>query len=109
METEAINITCSQAEGNKNSGRQIEGYFDFVVPPLEGFWWQEGILGVDYTDKESFNFISVIRLPDFVTKEDFDWAVAEAAEKRKPTSQRLNFSLIMKAYAFVSARWPLRR
>ena len=80
METEAINITCSQAEGNKNSGRQIEGYLTLWFL-LEGFWWQEGILGVDYTDKESFNFISVIRLPDFVTKEDFDWAVAEAAEK----------------------------
>ncbi|MGI5936512.1 MAG: GyrI-like domain-containing protein [Oscillospiraceae bacterium] len=73
------------------SGRHIDGYFDFVVPPLEGFWWQEGVLGVDYSDKESFNFISVIRLPDFVTREVFDWAVAEAAEKKKTDFSKVEF------------------
>ena len=59
------------------------GYFDFVVPPLEGFWWQEGVEGVDYSDKSAFHWISVIRLPEFVTKTEFDWAVAEAARKKK--------------------------
>jgi len=54
-----------------------------VVPPLEGFWWQDGVKGVDYTHKENFNFISVIRLPDFVTKDDFDWAIAKATVKKK--------------------------
>lgn len=62
---------------------KIEGYFEYVVPPLEGFWWQEGIKGIDYEHKENFQFISVIRLPDFVTKEDFDWAIGEATKKKK--------------------------
>ena len=62
---------------------RIEGFFEYVVPPLEGFWWQDGVSGVDYTNKASFNWISVIRLPDFVTKADFDWAVETAAKKKK--------------------------
>ena len=62
---------------------RIEGFFEYVVPPLEGFWWQEGIDGVDYRDKSTFHWISVIRLPEFVTKKDFDWAVEEAARKKK--------------------------
>ena len=62
---------------------KMEGFFEYVVPPLEGFWWQDGVDGVDYGNKDSFNWISVIRLPDFVTKDDFDWAAAEAAKKKK--------------------------
>ena len=62
---------------------KIEGFFEYVVPPLEGFWWQDGVVGVDYTDKSAFNWISVIRLPDFVTGPDFLWAVAEAYRKKK--------------------------
>ena len=62
---------------------QIEGFFEYVVPPLEGFWWQEGVDGIDYADKASFHWIAVIRLPDFVTKADFDWAIAEASRKKK--------------------------
>jgi len=62
---------------------KIDGFFEYVVPPLEGFWWQEGIKGVDYTNKDTFSWISVIRLPDFVTKDDFDWAAAEASKKKK--------------------------
>ncbi len=58
---------------------KIEGYFPYVVPPLEGFWWQEGVHGVDYERKEEFRWISVIRLPDFVSEEDFAWAKQEAA------------------------------
>ena len=61
----------------------IEGFFEYVVPPLEGFWWQEGVDGIDYGDKSTFHWISVIRLPEFVTKKDFDWAVEEAARKKK--------------------------
>ena len=68
---------------SKKSDHQIDGYFDYVVPPLEGFWWQDGVQGVDYTHKENFRWISVIRLPDFVTKADFDWAIEEAARKKK--------------------------
>ena len=63
--------------------RKIEGFFEYVVPPLEGFWWQEGMEGVDYSDKSSFHWISVIRLPDFVSREDFQWAVEEAGRKKK--------------------------
>lgn len=68
---------------SKKGNHKIEGYFDYVVPPLEGFWWQDGIKGVDYTHKETFKWISLIRLPDFVTKADFDWAVTEATQKKK--------------------------
>lgn len=62
---------------------KIEGFFEYVVPPLEGFWWQENTAGVDYTDKALFNWISVIRLPDFITKENFKWAVETATKKKK--------------------------
>lgn len=62
---------------------RIEGYFPYVVPPLEGLWWQDGITGIDYSHKENFRWISMIRLPEFVTKEEFDWAVREAEEKKQ--------------------------
>lgn len=70
---------------------RIEGYFDYVVPPLEGFWWQEGVLGVDYAHKETFEWISVIRVPEFVTKAEFEWAVAEAAQKKKTDFSKVEF------------------
>ncbi len=73
---------------------QIAGYFDYVVPPLEGFWWQDGVAGIDYGHKETFQFLSVIRLPDFVTKEDFDWAVAEATQKKKTDFSKVAFRTI---------------
>ena len=62
---------------------KIAGFFEYVVPPLEGFWWQDDVDGVNYADKSGFHWISVIRLPDFVTKSDFDWAVETAAKKKK--------------------------
>ncbi len=62
---------------------KIEGFFEYVVPPLEGFWWQDNVDGVDYSNKTTFNWISVIRLPDFVTKKDFEWAVQTATKKKK--------------------------
>ena len=62
---------------------KIQGFFEYVVPPLEGFWWQEGTSGVNYNDKSAFNWLSVIRLPDFVTENDFHWAVETAAKKKK--------------------------
>lgn len=68
---------------SKLGDHRIAGYYDFVVPPLEGFWWQDGADGFDYADKSALSWISVLRLPDFVTKADFDWAVAEAARKKK--------------------------
>lgn len=62
---------------------RIEGFFDYVVPPLEGFWWQDNAEGFDYNDKSAFNWISVIRLPDFITRKDFEWAVETATRKKK--------------------------
>lgn len=65
------------------SDYKIEGFFEYVVPPLEGFWWQDGVDGVDYSDKSTFNWISIIRLPDFIAQKDFDWAVRTAEKKKK--------------------------
>lgn len=73
------------------SSHKIEGYFEYVVPPLEGFWWQDGSTTIDYSNKDSFNFISLIRLPDFVTKADFNWAIQEAIKKKKMDFARVEF------------------
>ena len=70
---------------------KIDGYFEYVVPPLEGFWWQDGRVGIDYNQKEELNFISIIRLPDFVTKKDFDWAIEEATKKKKQDFSKVEF------------------
>lgn len=70
---------------------RIEGYFDYVVPPLEGFWWQDGVNGVDYAHKETYQWISLIRLPDFVTKADFDWTITEATKKKKTDFSKVEF------------------
>ena len=76
---------------SKKGDRQIEGYFDYVVPPLEGFWWQDGVQGIDYAHKETFRWISAIRLPDFVTQADFDWAVEEVTRKKKADFSKAEF------------------
>lgn len=76
---------------SKKGTRKIEGYFDYVVPPLEGFWWQEGTGRIDYGKKEAFCFISVIRLPNFVTKEDFAWAAEQAQEKKRQDFSKAEF------------------
>lgn len=73
------------------SSHKIDGFFPYVVPPLEGLWWQDGIRGVDYTRKEDFRFISLLRLPDFVTEEEFAWAVAEAEKKKKTDFSPVEF------------------
>ena len=76
---------------SKKGDHKIEGYFDYVVPPLEGFWWQENVDGIDYSHKENFQWISVIRLPDFVTKADFEWATEEATSKKKMDFSKVEF------------------
>ena len=73
---------------------RIEGFFDYVVPPLEGFWWQDGVGGIDYSDKSTFNWISAIRLPDFVTQNDFDWAAAAAKKKKHLDCSKAEFLTI---------------
>lgn len=70
---------------------KIEGFFEYVVPPLEGFWWQDNVNGVDYVNKDSFNWVSVIRLPDFVAKKDFEWAVETATRKKKLDCSKAEF------------------
>ena len=83
---QAISILYAVAYTLKMSYKtdyKIKGFFEYVVPPLEGFWWQEDVEDVDYTNKSAFHWISVNRLPDFVTKEDFDWAVETATKKKK--------------------------
>ena len=82
----AIGVLYSVAYTLKMSYKtdhKIDGFYEYVVPPLEGFWWQDGIDGIDYNVKSSFNWISVIRLTDFITKQDFDWAVETATIKKK--------------------------
>lgn len=73
------------------STHQIKGFFEYVVPPLEGLWWQEGIRGVDYSCKDSFQWISLIRLPDFVKKFDFEWALEETSKKKKTDFSPVEF------------------
>ena len=79
---------------SKKGNHKIEGYFDYVVPPLEGFWWQDGIEGVDYSRKADFHWISVIRLPDFVSENDFRWTLQEAEEKKKQDFSGVEFLTI---------------
>ena len=76
---------------SKKGDHRIDGYFDYVVPPLEGFWWMDGTAGIDYAHKEAFNWISVIRLPDFVTEKDFRWAIQEATAKKKQNFSKVEF------------------
>lgn len=73
---------------------KIDGFYEYVVPPLEGFWWQDGICGVDYSKKDEFNWISIIRLPDFITRENFGWAVKTASEKKKIDCSKAEFLTI---------------
>lgn len=76
---------------SKMGSHKIQGYFDYVVPPLEGFWWQDGAEEIDYAHKESFQWISVIRLPDFVTEDDFKWVISEATSKKKQDFSKVEF------------------
>ena len=78
----ALYALCYTLKMSKLGDHRIEGYFDYVVPPLEGLWWQEGVETVDLSRKDALSWISMIRLPDFVREEDFRWAQAEAARKK---------------------------
>lgn len=84
----AVAFTIKMSKLGKH---KLEGYFDYVVPPLEGLWWQEDVRGVDYTHKEDFQWISLIRLPEFVTKEVFAWAIREATEKKQKDFSPVEF------------------
>ena len=93
----ALNILYAVAYTLKMSYKtdyKINGFYEYVVPPLEGFWWQDGVVGVDYSNKSTFNWISVLRLPDFITQKDFDWAVSTATKKKKLDCSRAEFLTI---------------
>lgn len=83
---------------SKKGEHKILGYFDFVVPPLEGLWWMRDDSKIDYSHKENFSWISMIRLPDFVTPKELDWAVKTASEKKKKDFSKVNFLNITKDY-----------
>lgn len=76
------------------TNKKIEGYFDYVVPPLEGLWWQDGVKGIDYCRKQDFQWVSMIRLPDFVGFDDFRWALAEAEKKKNKDLSKVKFLTI---------------
>ena len=83
---QAISVLYAVAYTLKMSHKtdhKIEGFYEYVVPPLEGFWQQEAPGAIDYSRKEAFRWVSVIRVPDFVTQADFDWAVEAASRKKK--------------------------
>ena len=84
----AVAFTIKMSEMGKHP---LKGYFDYVMPPLEGLWWQKEIQGVDYTRKKDFQWISLIRLPEFVTKAVFDWAIVEATEKKQQDFSSVEF------------------
>ena len=75
---------------SKKGDHQIDGYFDYVVPTLEGFWWQDGVAGIDYAHKENFEWISVIRLPDFVKRLILNGRLRRLPRRKRQTSQRSN-------------------
>ncbi|MCI8593758.1 MAG: transcriptional regulator [Oscillospiraceae bacterium] len=76
---------------SRKAGHEIGGFFEYVVPPLEGFWWQNGANKINYADKASFRWISAIRLPDFVSTADFEWAATEAGRKKKLDCSKAEF------------------
>lgn len=93
----AIEVLYSVAYTLKMSYKtdyRIEGFFEYVVPPLEGFWWQEGLDGVDYSSKNTFCWISVLRIPDFITAADLEWAKETAAKKKRVDCSRAEFLTI---------------
>ena len=71
---------------SKMDGSQPQGYFDYVVPPLEGLWWmekREGFDGIHITDKSCFCWTSMIGLPSFVSRQVLEQA-KEKLHKKNP-------------------------
>ena len=95
--SQAISVLYAVAYTLKMSYKgpyKIEGFFEYVVPPLEGFWWQENICGVNYADKAGFHWISVLRLPDFISPADVEWAKQEVAKKKNIFCEAVEFLTI---------------
>ena len=88
---------------------KIEGFFEYVVPPLEGFWWQDDVESVDYTNKSAFNWISVIRLPDFISKADLTGRWKQQRKRRNLIVRQQSILRLMRDYAFKLCIWVLLR
>ena len=98
---QSIELLYSVAYKLKMSYRseyQIDGFFQYVVPPLEGFWWIDGLHGMDVTRKEELNFISLLRLPDFIHEKDVQWAKIEVSKKKNKDYSKVEFLLMTRAY-----------
>lgn len=69
---------------SKMNNTQPEGYFEYTVPPLEGLWYCDDVSfdGLNVTDKDKFKWVSLIRQPEFVTEEVFQWARAALSAKK---------------------------
>ena len=103
-------VTTFRRRGPSNARKgdhRIPGYFDFVVPTLEGLWWQPGANGMDYNRKDELEFFSMIRMPDFVTEEEFAWVKSEAARKKRGTSGRSSSSTSRRGSACSACTWDL--
>lgn len=95
--SQAISILYSIAYTLRMSYKgdyKIEDYFEYVVPPLEGFWWQEGVMGVDIENKASFQWISCIRLPDFIKEKDVEWAKEQVWKKKGIDGKKAKFLIL---------------
>ncbi len=70
---------------------KIEGFFEYVVPPLEGFWWIDNLEGMDYNRKDDLEWITVLRLPEFITEKDFQWAINQVSTKKGIDCSKVEF------------------
>jgi len=85
----AISYTIKMS---KNGEHIPIGYFEYVVPPLEGQWWiPKGNADTDYTKKSDFCWVSMIRQPDFVTEDVFKWACKEVEKKKKLDTSKAEY------------------
>lgn len=73
---------------------RMEGFFEYVVPPLEGLWWTDKDGACGFTDKSDFRWIAMIRIPDFVKREDVEWAKNEAGRKKGLDCSAIEFMTV---------------
>ena len=85
----AVAYTLKMSE---KSGYEMKGFFNYVVPPLEGLWWQQGSdEKIDYSRKDDFSWISMMRIPDFVSPDDVEWAKQTATKKKGLDCSKVEF------------------
>jgi hypothetical protein len=76
---------------SKKGNNIPDGYFDYVVPPLEGFWWFDDNAKIPPKDKSKYNWLSIIRLPEYVNKKTFEWACGEVSKKKNIETEKAKF------------------